>query len=473
MPGKPVRPGSFWPDQLRHDGQSLPGRSDLRHQRSSRQANRWVDSLDATGGTAINDALTSALELRTKDAGRTFTIVFFTDGQPTIGETNVDRILKNVSAQNTASTRIFTFGVGDDVNAAMLDQLADQTRAVSTYVRPSEDIAAKAAGLYDKISHPVLANLKLAVTGSIALTEVYPPQLPDLFHNQQLVVLGRYTGQGPSALKLTGQVGSQAREFAYDLTFPNKTGNERGFVEEIWARRKVGYMLDQIRLNGEKKELVDEVVALAKRYGITTPYTSYLIVPDGPMPVVPITPVIRPRPMPPRTPPPILMGAAPGAAPLHVAEFARQMQQKPGDLAANRDRLADRVLNGYGVGGRGSGMPGMIGGMGGMGGYGMGGMGGMGGYGMGGMGGMGEAKTIADTRDKKGTYDEARKALARGDINSVQAGKNAVDFALHNEKLRNQMRWSRPPSATPTAGKSWRSAVCGLTRNLMPRLPRW
>ena len=212
------------------------------------------------------------------------------------------------------------------------------------------------------------------------------------------------------------------------------------FVEQIWARRKVGYMLDQIRPNGEKKELVDEVVALAKRYGITTPYTSYLIVPDGPMPVVPITPVIRPRPMPPRTPPPILMGAAPGAAPLHVAEFARQMQQKPGDLAANRDRLADRVLNGYGVGGRGSGMPGMIGGMGGMGGYGMGGMGGMGGYGMGGMGGMGEAKTIADTRDKKGTYDEARKALARGDINSVQAGKNAVDFALHNEKLRNQMR---------------------------------
>ena len=247
------------------------------------QAKKWVDALEATGGTAINEALASALELRGKEESRSFTIVFFTDGQPTIGETNVDTILKNTLARNTANTRIFTFGVGDDVNAALLDQLADRTRAVSTYVRPSEDIAAKAAGLYDKISHPVLTNLKLAVTGSIALTEVYPPQLSDLFHGQQLVVLGRYTGQGASALKLTGQVGGQTKEFAYDLTFPNKTGDERGFVEEIWARRKVGYMLDQIRLNGEKKELVDEVVALAKRYGITTPYTSWLIVPDAPV----------------------------------------------------------------------------------------------------------------------------------------------------------------------------------------------
>jgi Ca-activated chloride channel family protein len=77
----------------------------------------------------------------------------------------------------------------------------------------------------------------------------------------------------------------EEREFVYELTFPEKTGDSRDFVEQLWARRKVGYLLDQIRVNGEKKELIEEVVALAKRYGITTPYTSYLIVPDAPMPV--------------------------------------------------------------------------------------------------------------------------------------------------------------------------------------------
>src|SRR5207244_6037926 len=141
-----------------------------------------------------------ALEMRGTDEGRTLTIVFFTDGQPTVGETRPDAILKNVAKKNTASTRIFTFGVGDDVNATMLDQLAEQTRAVSTYVRPAEDIEIKVSGLVSKISHPVLANLKLSAGKDVSLVEIYPPQLPDLFHGGQLTVLGRYSGKGPAAI---------------------------------------------------------------------------------------------------------------------------------------------------------------------------------------------------------------------------------------------------------------------------------
>src|SRR5207302_153981 len=76
------------------------------------QAAKWVDGLEATGGTAINDALAAALAMRSADEGRTFTIVFFTDGQPTIGETDPEKVLKNVVARNTTNTRIFTFGVG-------------------------------------------------------------------------------------------------------------------------------------------------------------------------------------------------------------------------------------------------------------------------------------------------------------------------------------------------------------------------
>jgi len=154
-------------------------------------ARKWVDGLEASGGTAIDDALAAALALRPNDPARTFTIVFFTDGRPTIGETNPDKILQNVGKRNNSNTRIFTFGVGDDVNAAMLDQIAEQTRSISTYVREAEDIEAKVSSLYGKISNPVLANLKLSVGDGVQISEVYPPQLPDLFHGSQLTLLFR------------------------------------------------------------------------------------------------------------------------------------------------------------------------------------------------------------------------------------------------------------------------------------------
>jgi Ca-activated chloride channel family protein len=388
-------------------------------------AKKWVDDLEATGGTAIDAALDAALSLRSKDAGRSFTVVFFTDGCPTIGETDPQTILKNVARKNTANTRIFTFGVGDDVNATMLDQLADQTRAVTTYVRPEEDIEAKASGLYSKISHPVLANLRLTATNGIRLSEVYPPQLPDLFHGGQLVVLGRYSGHGPSAVTLTGSVGDQTRTFAYDVSFPGKTDHERSFVEHLWARRKVGYLLDQIRANGEKKELVDEVTALAKRYGIATPYTSYLVVPDTAVPVVSArggSPQLL------RTyggaeAPPGLQQANGQAT--RVYEFAKQNQKKPGELAENRSKFEDdryRALpasEGQGAGKGGDG-----------------------------------ADALAEAKDKKGAYDKARQLLGRKRNQEVQVGKLGVDLSVQTNNLRNQSRLD------PTAQRRVNGRTC-------------
>jgi len=373
------------------------------------QAKKWVDDLEATGGTAINDALMSALDLRSSvEDGRTFTIVFFTDGRPTIGETDVDKIQKNVQAKNTASTRIFTFGVGDDLNASFLDQLAEQSRALSTYVREFEDIEAKVSSLYGKISNPVLTSLKLEMSPGVKLSEVYPPQLPDLFHGSQLVVLGRYTGDGKAAVKLTGQVGKETREFVYDVAFAQKTIEDKPFVEDLWARRKVGYLLDQIRLNGEKKELVDEVVTLAKRYGITTPYTSYLVVPDGPVPVarggggLPAG-LLRPR----------------AAAPLKVEEFARQVRggAREDELAESRAKLAEKDLKAAAeapAGPRGD--------------------------------AAGSGKKAKKALDQMQAFDEARRLFLRHDRDGVQAGKLGVDLSEQTNGLRTQTRLTRTAS---------------------------
>ncbi len=316
-------------------------------------AKKWVDGLKAGGGTAIQAALDNALDMRTKDEGCSFVVVFFTDGQPTIGEMKPENILKNVAAKNTDNTRIFTFGVGDDVNTAMLDQLAEKTRAVSTYVRPAEDIQTKVTSLYGKISHPVLANVKLTASENIKIYETYPTQMPDLFYGSQLVVLGKYTGRGAAAIKITGQVGKETRDFAYDVTFPDRTTDDRDFVENLWARRKVGFLLDQIRLNGEQKELMDELMTLAKKYGIATPYTSFLVVPDAPMPVVggPVNPGTKTTASGPGGPiPPGLyepgFGGKGGAVgkPAPVADYARRVQTKPEDGGRNRLDLEDKKL---------------------------------------------------------------------------------------------------------------------------------
>jgi Ca-activated chloride channel family protein len=391
------------------------------------QARKWVDRLEATGGTAINDALAAGLELRTKDEGRTFTVVFFTDGQPTVGETNIDKILKNTLAKNTANTRIFTFGVGDDVNATFLDKLADETRAVATYVRPAEDIEAKVSGLYAKINHPVLTNLKVVATNGMSFNEVYPPNLPDLFHGGQVQVLGRFTGKGPSAIKLTGQVGMEQKEFAYDLTFPEKTADDKEFVEHIWARRKVGYMLDQIRAHGESKELKDEVIALARKYGITTPYTSWLIAPDAPLPVAGAAAgwgVKTGKGLAGingkggiggygggagEVPAGLARSAATGAAPESesVLDFAARNQSKPGELSQKREQRADEQLRKLSdtQGDR-----------------------------------DGVDKVLGEAKAKKDAFDQANTAFRAGRFHQTQAEKLGVDLSLQTANLRNQAR---------------------------------
>jgi Ca-activated chloride channel family protein len=385
-------------------------------------AKKWVKQLKAVGGTAIDEALARALDFRADDPTRTFTIVFFTDGRPTIGEINPDKILQNFAKKNTANTRVFTFGVGDDVHATMLDQLAEQTRAVSTYVRETEDIETKVSSLYGKISNPVLANLKLTAGPGVQLSEVYPPHLPDLFHGSQLVILGRYTGNGHAAIKLTGTIGKDTKEFVYELAFPKKTSDDRAFVEDLWARRKVGYLLDQIRLNGERKELVDEVISLAKRYGITTPYTSYLIVPDAVLPVAGATlkkgkkggdkgdkPDVSLKLFDDSPVPPVLQNGK-GKAPTPVTQFLKQTQNSPGDAIKYRFGYFDKELNQAG------------------------GFGGYGAY---------YEKAMQDTKDRWYAQNKAEAALKLGEKAEVQEGKLGVDLSCENNNLRTQTRLTR------------------------------
>jgi len=243
-----------------------------------KRARKFVKTLRARGGTNIDQALATALDAKVRK-GRIHTILFITDGKPTVGVTNIDRILKNVEKHNTRGLRIFVCGVGYDVNTKLLDRLAGETRAVAEYIRPKEDLEVAVSNLFDKISHPVLTDLEID-WGGLKVRKVYPAALPDLFMGSQLTVLGRYENGGHYAIALTGRVGNKEKTFVYEADFPKKPHRQHAFIETLWAARRVGYLLDQIRTNGESKELRNEVVRLAKKYGIVTPYTSYLVQED-------------------------------------------------------------------------------------------------------------------------------------------------------------------------------------------------
>jgi Ca-activated chloride channel family protein len=221
-----------------------------------------------------------AAERQFENSDRPRMIVFITDGLPTVGETNIEKILHNVSALRVPGVRVFSFGVGYDVNTALLDRLSGSNGGVAQYVEPKEDLEQKVSAFFEKVSFPVLTGIALDM-GGVETDLVYPRELQDIFKGSQLTILGRYRNQvdvTPVRIKLRGRTGSNDRAFLYDnLRFPlNEDSND--FLPRLWANRRVGWLMEQIRTNGEQKELRDEVVDLGTRFGIVTPYTSYLAV---------------------------------------------------------------------------------------------------------------------------------------------------------------------------------------------------
>ncbi|HEX8161218.1 MAG TPA: VIT domain-containing protein [Pyrinomonadaceae bacterium] len=247
--------------------------------RGRQRGEEFVAQLRANGGTNINGALVAALRQFDGGAGdRPKMLVFLTDGLPTVGETNAQRIVENARAQRREGVRLFTFGVGYDVNTVLLDKLAAENGGASDYVEPKEDLEVKVSNFFAKVNYPVLTDLNLD-WGGVEADLVYPRETPDLFRGSQVTLIGRYRNASDLRnvrLRLSGKTGREARSFAYEnLRFPTNS-DDNDFLPRLWATRRVGWLMEQIRTNGEQKELRDEIVDLGTRYGIVTPYTSYL-----------------------------------------------------------------------------------------------------------------------------------------------------------------------------------------------------
>ncbi len=241
-----------------------------------RRGEDFVKKLTPNGGTNINEALLASLK-QFERGDRPKMLVFMTDGLPTVGETQVEKIISNLKNAKNLDIRIFPFGFGYDVNTTLLDRIGSENSGISDYIQPKEDLEVKVSNFFSRVSSPVLSDLELDM-GPVLTEYTYPRKLTDLFRGMQLTIIGRYKNTNDLqniTLRLTGKAGKETRSFNYtDLDFPSRS-DANDFLPRLWASRRVGWLLEQIRANGETKEVRDEVVELGTRYGLVTPYTSF------------------------------------------------------------------------------------------------------------------------------------------------------------------------------------------------------
>ena len=239
-----------------------------------RDAQQWVRALSAEGGTNIAGALGEAFAAAPAE-GALGVVVFLTDGMPTVGETDPERIA-NAAEQNRGAFRVFCFGIGYDVNTYVLDRLTERARGTTEYIQPGGDIERAVGSLAAKVSSPVLTDLALRADGA-DLYDVQPGSLPDLFAGDELVVFGRFrgVGRGEWGVAVTGRRNGHEERFATSAAATPQSGAD--YIPQLWAARKAGALAREIRLHGQNPEIVNELKRLALRYGILTEYTSYLV----------------------------------------------------------------------------------------------------------------------------------------------------------------------------------------------------
>ncbi|HUS57368.1 MAG TPA: VWA domain-containing protein, partial [Planctomycetota bacterium] len=265
----------------------------IKDRKNVEEARHYLRRLTAGGGTNINDALVEALR-QTPTRDMLPIVLFLTDGLPTVGVRDEVAIRETAAKTNTFNRRIFTFGVGYDVNAPLLGFLAQKSRAISTFVLPDENVEEKVSQVYRRLSGPVMSEPKietLDAAGAVTtrrVNELQPGSLPDLFEGDKLVLLGSYAGGEPLKFRLHGSFRGRPR--AFEFTFGLGAASvQNSFVPRLWATRKVASLIDEIRQAGagasfgqppppnpRMKELVDEIVRLSTEFGILTEYTAFL-----------------------------------------------------------------------------------------------------------------------------------------------------------------------------------------------------
>jgi Ca-activated chloride channel homolog len=236
------------------------------------EAKAYIQRIDSSGGTDIARALDASLAGQNPaDRDRPQIVLFLTDGQ-----SDADEALR-VAERKAGAARIYTIGVGHGVERPLLSRLAAQHHGLFTFIGSTGAIASKMGRLYEQLAHPVLVGTTLEIEGARAHHR-YPRTLPDLYRGDELVVATRLLPGEQARVRLSGRI--DGRPFSAERTLALPAEARTPWAGRMWASLRVEELLEDMALAGESEGARDEVVRLALAYRFTTPYTSFLAIPE-------------------------------------------------------------------------------------------------------------------------------------------------------------------------------------------------
>ncbi len=238
---------------------------------------RYLETLDASGSTNISGALDDALR-GAPTPGRLGLVLFVTDGEPTIGERDPEAIASRVDRLR-GDRRIFSFGVGADLNAALVERLAVEGRGTAQFIRPNESVERAVSLVASRLANPVVTDVRVFADG-VRLAKKLPSEAADIFAGQDYILLARYSGSGPAIVRFEGRTANGPVSWSTRVAFPSSS-RENSFVARLWATQRIGYLSAERRKNGPSHEIDDEIRQLGERYAIPTEFTSYLVTEPG------------------------------------------------------------------------------------------------------------------------------------------------------------------------------------------------
>jgi Ca-activated chloride channel family protein len=269
-----------------------------------RAATRYIDDLEATGSTNISGALDEALRPMSgwggrrddeprddeprdderpsnerRNGDRLPIVLFMTDGTATVGERDPAAIAARASRLR-GDARIFTFGLGADLNVGLMEQLAIEGRGTAHFVRPDENVERVVQLVATRLRTPLLTDVRITMDGDVRLSRMYPTGALDVFAGQDLVVLARYDGSGSANVVVRGRAAGREVRWSTLRNFPREE-RENAFVPRLWATQRIGWLATEKRRNGGSSEIDDEIRTLGERFGIPTEFTSYLVLEPG------------------------------------------------------------------------------------------------------------------------------------------------------------------------------------------------
>ena len=230
----------------------------------------FLSSQAARGGTILAPALITAYKYG--DPDRRLNVVILSDGMT---EQTERRELIDLIGQRPSNARVFCIGIGNEINRPLLEQMAEDSGGLAAFISGEDDFKRQAKAFRRKLMRPVAEQLDLRFEGVTAFDQT-PQQLPNLYFGAPVRVYGRYAGQGPARIVLTGQIEGRAFEQIVDLNFPQQD-NDNPEIERMWAQKRIGELLKTADRMGDRAPVIDEVIELGEVYSIVTEYTSFLV----------------------------------------------------------------------------------------------------------------------------------------------------------------------------------------------------